>query len=303
MTPSHIASSPSTPKSPKVKPKPRQPKRKASAVKTVPPPVAPVASTSTPAAASTPAVASPAAATPAATAEPSTAPVETGQKRRREEEPATPVAQPSPPKKVKTDWEASSSTEVVKKEEEPQNVNTLDDSLKYLQEKQDEYRAIDSNPPTDESLHDALLELNKLFSTDGSDISFDPQPAESANDGTLQMFDFFDLDAYETGKGNPGSLAPPTPELSHSTNPSPASVGGSSDGEHGGPSTSTYHSDPSVSIVGSELTSTSDLDDIFQDSMFSSMKGLAGGESLHYTNTDFDYGSAFYDDGNAWAIS
>ena len=142
-----------------------------------------------------------------------------------------------------------------------------------------------------------------MFSTDGSDISFDPQPAESANDGTLQMFDFFDLDAYETGKGNPGSLAPPTPELSHSTNPSPASVGGSSDGEHGGPSTSTYHSDPSVSIVGSDLTSTSDLDDIFQDSMFSSMKGLAGGESLHYTNTDFDYGSAFYDDGNAWAIS
>ena len=37
-----------------------------------------------------------------ATAEPSTAPVETGQKRRREEELATPVAQPSPPKKVKT---------------------------------------------------------------------------------------------------------------------------------------------------------------------------------------------------------
>ena len=79
--------------------------------------------------------------------------------------------------------------------------------MKYVQEKQDEYRAIDSNPPTDESLHDALLELNKLFSTDGSDISFDPQPAESANDGTLQMFDFFDLDAYKTGKGNPGSLS------------------------------------------------------------------------------------------------
>ena len=82
------------------------------------------------------------------------------------------------------------------------------------------------------------------------------------------MFDFFDLDAYETGKGNPGSLAPPTPELSHSMNPSPAPIGGSSDGEYGGPNTSTYHSDPSVSIVGSDLTGTSNLEDIFQDDAF-----------------------------------
>ena len=139
-----------------------------------------------------------------------------------------------------------------------------------------------------------------MFSTGGSDIGFDPQPAESANDGTLQTSP---TTLTLTRPGNPGSLAPPTPELSHSTNSSPASVGGSSDGEHGGPSTSTYHSDPSVPIVGSDLPSLSDLEDIFQDSMFSSMKGLAGGESLHYTNTDFDYGSAFYDDGNAWAIS
>ena len=176
-------------------------------MKTIPLYVAPVASTSTPAAASTSALASLPVAALVATDGTNSALIDARQKRRREEEPATPVRQPSRSKKVKTGWEASSSTETVKKKEEWQNVTSLEDSLKYLQEKQDEYRAIVSNSPPDESLHDALLELNKLFSTEGSNISFDPQPAKSANDGTLQMFDFFDLDAYKTGKGNLGSLS------------------------------------------------------------------------------------------------
>ena len=77
-------------------------------------------------------------------------------------------------------------------------MNSLEASLKYLQEKQNEYRAIES-PPPDDSLHAALLELNKLFSTVSSEISLDPQPAESANNDLLQMFYFFDLDAYEIG--------------------------------------------------------------------------------------------------------
>ncbi|KAK7691135.1 hypothetical protein QCA50_006238 [Cerrena zonata] len=310
-TPSHLASSPNAPKSPKVKapPKPRQPPRRKSA-KTVAQPPAPVASTSTPAAASTPVAASPSAATPASTAEPSTAPAETGQKRRREEEPATPVAsssQPSPPKKVKTDWEGPTSAELVKKDEEPQNINSVDDSMKYLHDTQEQFLST-ADPASGESLQSALMELNKLFSSEASDYAFDPSPQvpDNSNDGTLQIFELFDMEAYETEKDNPRTLAPPTPELSHSTNPSPASVGGSSDGEHG-PSTSTHQYDSSVTIAGGDLSNSSgDLDDMFfNDQMFVSMKGLSGVESLHFTNPNFDFASELLDNdtGDAWAIN
>ena len=103
-------------------------------------------------------------------------PAETGQKRHREGELATHVAQPSRSKKVKTDWGTSGSTETVRKEEQLQNIIFLHEGLKYLQERQDKYPAIHYNYRRAESLQDAFLGYNKLSSAGGSGISFNPQP-------------------------------------------------------------------------------------------------------------------------------
>lgn len=179
----------------------------------------------------------------------------------------------------------------------------MDDGLKYLQDSQEQFHRSEDTASS-ESLQTALLELGKIFSSDAgaSDVNFDLSvPGESSNESALQMFDLINFDAYT--QEMPRSLAPPTPELSHSTNPSPASVGGSSDGEHG-PSTSAHLSDSSVTIAGADSSSATDLDDLlFNDTMFSSMKGLGGGEATYFTHSEFDYGSSLLDTDDAWALT
>jgi len=169
-TPTHNASSPQTPKSPKGKAKPKpQPKRKPS-IKGVPPaasssiqplasdsptPAPPSASTpaaastpmvvatpgnaptpvpATPASVSTPAGPGSAANTPAAT--PSDAPFDAGLKKRPREDEAGPsrVANgASPPKKLKTEWDGPVSDELIKKEEDLVSIKTDEDAAQFME--------------------------------------------------------------------------------------------------------------------------------------------------------------------------
>lgn len=177
--------------------------------------------------------------------------------------------------------------------------------MQYLQTQQAEFHSSE-DPSSNESLQNALFELSKLFASDNgaSDVNFDPllpSSSDTNNENSVLVESWFDLDGYENSKGNPGSTAP-TPELSGSTNPSPESVGGASEVDHGA-TASNHHSDVPVSIAGAEGSSSADLDDFFNDSMFSSMKGLAGGESTYFVDPVFDFENNIVDSGDAWAIS
>lgn len=187
------------------------------------------------------------------------------------------------------------SEELIKKEQELEAIKSPEDAAKFYQEKKEQLKAV-ADPTSEESLQSALAALGQLFGeADGGDFSFDPPLSSDNNENTVSVETFFDLERF--GQDD-GSRAPPTPELSHSTNPSPESVV-SSDADH---SVTSHHSDTAGIADGT----SSQTDDFFNDPMFALLKPLGGGASAYYVGPSFDFENDFLSMGDApdaWAIS
>jgi hypothetical protein len=258
----HPASSPQAPKSPKGKTKAKAiPKRRVSAATTK----------SAHSAANTNNAASNAstnANTPAPAPPPSEPPTPNGSgsggstKRQREEEESKPsivsmlgespaasgsgavANEPSPPKRIKTEWEGPPSDALKKKTEAVENVKTEEDAAVFL-EQMTELIKMAAGGEGQESLTSDISEtLDILLKgyADGTDGTHGLPPLGMGNDGDVaqtspanppvdefvEFFDFSSLDEDDTGS------KAPTPDLlsSSSTNPSPESNASESDAAH-----------------------------------------------------------------------
>lgn len=312
-TPTHIASSPqaaqSSPKPKATKPKPR---RKASTSASKAPssaPAPPPAPSPAPAASATPSSA--AAPTPVDVPTPSS---EGGVKRRREEEsPAIPpVGEPSPPKKLKTDWEGPVSSQLVKKEQDLDAIKTDEDASKFFDKMSEMLKtnldAGENQEPWPSQISDTLDQILKAVgdssdlgesgfssllgdTTTGLGLSASPPPSHVSSG--LDGFEFFDFTSYSALEGDSDSKAA-TPDLVtvSSTNPSPGS-GSETDMSHApsGAADTAKIVDPKVDDMG-------DGSDFLR---LGPWKEIDGGESAYYQNTEWKWDTAMPE--QTWAFT
>ncbi|OCH90344.1 hypothetical protein OBBRIDRAFT_793436 [Obba rivulosa] len=315
-TPTHLMSSPQTPKSLKMRahaetkapPKPHKPSAKAT----------PVAGPSTEQAATPATPKTPA--TPAAVATPAPAPTptpETGSKRQREEEPVSYVASLEPsPKKIKTEWDGPSDDALLKKQEQIDHIETEEDAAKFISQMSDLIKQAEAEENSDlltTQISDTLEQILKGFSipSDGVEDSLSsltgpgpsdfssmfggpssPPPSLPGLDGS----EYFDFSSFTGIEDDAGSKAV-TPDLvqTSSTNPSPSSQSEADPGH--APSTAADTAkimDPKVEEGGQGL-------DFLRGSLFDQ---IDGGESAYYNASDgwkWDTPMAPLD--QAWAIS
>ncbi|KZT06125.1 uncharacterized protein LAESUDRAFT_759655 [Laetiporus sulphureus 93-53] len=293
-TPSHVASSPQTPRSPRGKTaKPRTPAKRRSNTKTA---VTPAASALTPAAASTPAAPpTPATApTPTNAAVPMPSPAmvpaqspaadlatssgasaPAGIKREREEEllaaSELPPSAPSP-KKVKTEWEGPPSEALIKKQAEVESIQTDEDAAKFYEGMAELFRTMSSEHEQDmTTLSQTLDEILKGYPGD-TELSNGAGPSSPSRLPEPDESEF--LDFTYCMEEDTGSKAP-TPELqASSTNPSPGS-GSDSEGGHG----SSTGFDPA-------RIASDDIEEVPDVLRLGLWKEIDGGESAYYQGSD-----------------
>ncbi|KAI0073671.1 hypothetical protein K474DRAFT_1649179 [Panus rudis PR-1116 ss-1] len=301
-TPTHVASSPQTPKSPKTKAKPRQPakSRKPTAGKnTAGPSQTPQASTPAGPSSSTATAPSPApaASAPTPTAD-SSASTEIGQKRRREEEPPTagPSTQGSPSKKLKTEWDGPVSEELAKKQQEVEEIKSNEDAVKFLEQKQNEVLQAgeegvqDVNQTLQEIL--SVVDFTGMGGMDFSGLNFSAIGDDGSRTTAGSIDDWLDLSSYPAVDDSKAA----TPDLVHtsSTNPSPESAP-DSDANHG-----SSNSNDNAKIADNKDDFDWSLS--FMD-QYNGIKPLAGNEATFYINPEFDYENPMPASSDPWAIS
>ncbi|KAF8659053.1 hypothetical protein AX16_001925 [Volvariella volvacea WC 439] len=268
-------------------------------------------------------------------AQPATEPVQSPSasgsvKRQREEEgavfsatsPATgsaPANGPSPPKKVKTEWEGqppsgeetTPADEVKTQEQANQFLEQMTELIKMASSNAPESLANDISGALDQILTsysgsaDPSDGLNGLPSL-GVDSGASGQDASSASsnvaDEFTQFFDFSsleedDLSIKPVGNASSASKAP-TPELvgpSSAPTSSPESV---SEAE------SSYHPHASSSTIATNVTSqsTSKTEDISEYLRLGFWKEPDGGESAYFQTTDFKWDSPVTQQEQPWAM-
>ncbi|RDB30960.1 hypothetical protein Hypma_000130 [Hypsizygus marmoreus] len=298
-TPTQTASSPQAPKSPKgkapAKPK-APPKSRRASVKNQNPPAPPPPPPEQPQ-------------TPASSSGGNT-------KRQREEEipaanafGASPVAsgsgaasEPSPPKRIKTEWEGPPSEALKKKTDAVENIKTEEDASAFL-EQMTELIKMAAGGEGQESLTTDISEtldmILKGYGTvpDGSEGAHNlsslglgessrtsPPPTKPPADEFVEFFDFSSFDPLEDDDDD-GSKAP-TPELipSSSTNPSPES---------------NSEADPHHALLSSTETKTEDFPDLLR---LGTLKEIDGGESAYYQPGDWKWDSPMPTLEQPWAI-
>ncbi|TFK70305.1 hypothetical protein BDN72DRAFT_839158 [Pluteus cervinus] len=263
--PSHAAPSPKSPK-PKATPKQAkgQPKRKLS--KPIPPGTLPDSSHSP------------------------------GTKRPREEDSSStpnasgssgssgPISEPSPPKRVKIEWEES----VKKEEEAPEMVKTEEEATALIEQVAE---LLTAATPDAFELSTTLDQLLKGYGTgiDTSDVS-DP----NLGDGGFgipgdEVFEFFDFSSCAPHEEDETASKAATPDLvsSSSTNPSPGSGSEAEGSQH--PSTSSSFS--SSSMIKNE--------DLLR---LGPWKELDGGESIYYQQAEFKWDGPMLVQDQAWPM-
>ncbi|KAG5641821.1 hypothetical protein DXG03_004140 [Asterophora parasitica] len=293
-TPTHTASSPQAPKSPKSKApqKPKNPPKRRPSVKN---PSAPIPI--------------PAAADQAQTATPSGS-----VKRPREDDNllsfgASPVAsgsamnEPSPPKRVKTEWDGPPSDAVQKKAEAVENVKTEEDASAFLEqmtelikmagEGQQESLSSDISETLDQILkgYGTVPEGSETLghsSLGGLGESSIPSSSSSTKPPADEFVEFFDFSSFGTlDDDNDDDSKAPTPELvsSSSTNPSP---------ESGSEADTAHHA-----LLSSTESKTEELPDLLR---LGPWKEIDGGESAYYQSGDWKWDSSMPTQEQPWAI-
>lgn len=235
-------------------------------------------------------------------------------KRQRDEEPsgnsafgASPVAsgsaanEPSPPKRVKTEWEGPPSDALKKKTEAVENIKTEEDAYTFL-EQMTELIKMAAGGEGQESLTSDISEtldmLLKGYGTvpEGSEsvtsIGGLPDSLLASSSSTKppadEFVEFFDFSSFGTldDDDDNGSKAP-TPELlsSSSTNPSP---------ESGSEADAAHHA-----LLSSTETKTEELPDLLR---LGPWKEVDGGESAYYQSGDWKWDSPMPTLEQPWAI-
>ncbi|KAJ3509059.1 hypothetical protein NLJ89_g5424 [Agrocybe chaxingu] len=286
-TPTAIASSPpNSTKSPKTKaaPKPKGgAKRRPS--KAIPPPAPPAPELS----------------------QPTTSSSSGSVKRQREEEPvasgssatngssaAAAASEPSPPKRVKTEWEAQPSEEQRKKEEAIENIKTEPDAQAFFEQMTELFkRSVEDNPQESPSNgFDALDQIFKVVYPGSDSMEMlgepsghrEPSPPPMMNESFDEFFDF------SFGTVEDEDTKAPTPDLvsSSSTNPSPES-NHEAEGAH--------HVPASSSSSTTDIK-TEELNDMLR---LGPWKEIDGGEATYYQTSDWKWDSPMTST-DPWAI-
>lgn len=298
-TPTHTASSPQAPKSPKVKAsaKPKAPPKRRPSVKNAPAPAPPPAEhqPQTPASSSS----GPGNASGSGSG--------SNTKRQRDEEPsiastlgASPSGsvanEPSPPKRIKTEWEGPPNEALKKKNEAADNVKTEEDASAFL-EQMTELIKMAAGGEGQESLtsdiSDTLDQILKGYSDtpDGMLSSLGESSrmhASSPPPTNLpiqdEFFEFIDFSSFATVEDDDDGSKAPTPDLSSSsTNPSPGS-GSEADAAH-------------HALLSSTEVKTEDRPDPLR---LGTWKEIDGGESAYYQSSDWKWDSPMAT--QEWAI-
>ncbi|KAF8072116.1 hypothetical protein FPV67DRAFT_1411823 [Lyophyllum atratum] len=293
-TPTQTASSPQAPKSPKGKPpvKPKNPPKRRPSVKNQP------ASTSAPPAAEQ--------------AQTSTTSSGGNVKRPREEDAphnfgASPVAsgsgvasEPSPPKRIKTEWEGPPSDVLKKKTEAVENVKTEEDASAFLEQMTELIKmAGEGQESLSSDISETLDMILKGYGTipEGSDalalssfggLGESSMPSTSIKPPADEFVEFFDFSSFGTiDDDNGDDSKAPTPELvpSSSTNPSP---------ESGSEADAAHHA-----LLSSTEPKTEELPDLLR---LGPWKEIDGGESAYYQSGDWKWDSPMPTQEQPWAI-
>lgn len=243
-----------------------------------------------------------------------------GVKRQREDEPAQAHAsgssppfvngvanEPSPPKKIKTDWEGPSNDALKQREEQAVKVETEEDASAFL-EQMTELIKMAAGGEGQESLSSVSDTLDIILKGYGAPPDGTGSLAslgglgEGSSSGarppspplpSVDEFEFFDFSSFETGGGTAEDDAErdptnePTPDLvsSSSTNPSPES-GSEADG--------TQHALTFSDMKGEEVGDPLRL---------STMKEVDGGESAYYQLAEWKWDGPMSTLDQPWAIS
>ncbi|OCB85318.1 hypothetical protein A7U60_g7623 [Sanghuangporus baumii] len=324
-TPSHVQTSPQTPKSPKGKGQAKsrqkarrqskvvQPNANAGPATSAPPSTAPsatVAPTSTPAAEPAP---SPAQVAPS--------PAESSLKRLREDEPtdqagsALPsraAADETPSKRIKTDWENVPDAEPSKRQAEAESIKTPGQAAQFYND-MTQILELSNDTALPPELHDTLAQLVKTVghglevpdATGSSSVGLPSGGTSSPKvaDGDDSFFSFLDFTAFQQDDEKAD-----TPELvpTSSTNPSPESGTGSETEHPPAPATSGSVGDRTKIVDSSESEPKTDLFDMGSDSLRLGIWGeIDGGESGYFNSSDmWKWDSIPPSSGdNSWAIS
>ncbi|GLB40609.1 hypothetical protein LshimejAT787_0804800 [Lyophyllum shimeji] len=292
-TPTQTASSPQAPKSPKGKAPAKSKNPRRPSVKKPPAP--------------TPA---PPAAEPAQTP---TATTSGNAKRPREEDASnafgdSPVAsgsgaanEPSPPKRVKTEWDGPPSDALKKKNEAVENVKTEEDASAFLEQMTELIKmAGEGQESLSSDISETLDMILKGYGTvpEGSEAALGlsslgglPEPSvlsTSTKPPADEFVEFFDFSSFGTlDEDNGDDSKAPTPELlpSSSTNPSP---------ESGSEADAAHHA-----LLSSTEPKTEELPDLLR---LGTWKEIDGGESAYYQSGDWKWDSPMPTQEQPWAI-
>nr|GAT60914.1 predicted protein [Mycena chlorophos] len=242
-------------------------------------------------------------AAPAPPADPMTVPSPAGSKRAREEDPSpslqssipsqTVANEPSPPKRLKMEWDGPPSEAVAARAEQVENVKTEEDSAVFLEQMTELFKmANDGQDRLTSDFSDTLDSILKGFgtSTDESTLptlglgeSSLSDVVPPSNDDFVEFFDFSSF-----GAGEEDDTAP-TPDLisssaNPSTNPSPES-NAEIDAAHQAPA-----------LLNE--TKPEELDPL----RLGAWKEVDGGESAYFNSGQWKWDSAMQHLEQPWAI-
>ncbi|KZT29950.1 hypothetical protein NEOLEDRAFT_1127859 [Neolentinus lepideus HHB14362 ss-1] len=233
-------------------------------------------------------------------------------KRKREDvplpEPETNA--PSPPKKARTEWEEQPSQEIVRRQEEVENINTDEDAMAFFHTIQDLMeKQIGSNGALPSECSETLDGILKGYGgdstgPDGTGIpgALDPSnllvsSPDVAQRSAVDNFDaFFDFSSFSTLDEEVSVSKAPTPDLvaSSSANPSPES-GTDEPGGHG-----VAASTMTPKIAEANVDDLSYLNGPLRLGIFGEVDG---GESLFYSSDNWKWEGLMPTSDPAWAIS
>ena len=219
---------------------------------------------------------------------------------------APPASEPSPPKKLKTDWDGPVSGELVKKEQDLDAIKTDEDATKFLETMSEMMKTnLDTGDqdPWPSQISDTLDQILKAYG-DSSDMDtgFSSILGESSGlssdapshvSSGLDGFEFFDFSSYSGLDDDSGSKAA-TPDLVtvSSTKTSPGS----------GSETDTNHAPPggvdTAKVADPKMEDLSDSADFLRQGPW---KEIDGGESAYYQNPDWKWDGSMPE--QTWALT
>jgi hypothetical protein len=282
-------SSPQAPKSPKGKPKPKPPQKRKPSIKA---PAAP----------------------PLPPPEPATAPSPAGSNKRPREEEASPpqhnmqastssnapgpsvANEPSPPKRLKTEWDGPPNEAIKEREQQVANVKTEEDGAAFLEQMTELFKMAAGNDGQDD-FSETLDTIFKGFGASTDDSAGGSMSLGMGGDGgvsqdggppplTDEFVEFFDFSSFGTLDEDDAGSKAATPDLvSSSTNPSPESNNSEVDAAH------------------QALTSSDVKSEDFTDHLrLGVWKEVDGGESAYFQSGQWKWDSPMQSLDQPWAI-